>query len=333
MTSGNTQKVITKPSGSTSGNKSRSRRVALPDPYAIALDDYETALTRSSLAESSQGKYASRVRGFLAWVAEAEADGTLDGDPLADHAAATWAVRDYRRMLKNGRTAPTTIDNVLSAVDDFYQRHGLGRTGAQRERYQPSTAPKALDERETRRYLREVERSANTRDTALALLPLLAGLRIGEVVGLDTADVRMSARKGELWVIGKGRDGGKVRKVPIHPTLRTALQAWIDERPHWPGADSDALFLNRRGGRITDRAARTIITGLGTAAGIGDDPAGPFGPHVLRHSFGTQLVRGGKDIVLVASLMGHARLDTTRRYTQPTDDDMTTALDVLITDT
>ncbi|GAA3507798.1 integrase/recombinase XerC [Streptosporangium album] len=337
MTSGNTQKPVPQRPGTASGNtppRSWGRQpVELPPPYDRALADYGAALSGSPLAESSRAKYLSRVRGFLAFVAEASADGMLDGDALTDPAAATWAVRDYRRHLKNGRRAATTIDNVLAAVDDFHARSALAVTPARRERAQRRTASKALDERQVRRYLREVEKNASARDAVIALLPYLAGLRIGEVVALDVADVRISARKGELRVRGKGHGGGKIRTVDLHPDLRTMLQTWLQARAVWPGAaTAAALLLNARGGRITDRAARNIIVRLGTAAGINDDPTEPFGPHVLRHTFGTQLVRAGKDLILVAELMGHERLDTTRQYTLPTSADRAAALGALITD-
>ncbi|WP_326640327.1 tyrosine-type recombinase/integrase [Streptosporangium sp. NBC_01755] len=336
MTSGNAQKPVAQGLETTSGNtqpRLRGRRPAqLPPPYDRALADYGIALEGSPLADSSRAKYLSRVRGFLAFVAEASADGMLDGDPLADPAAAAWAVRDYRRHLKNGRRAPITIDNVLAAVDDFHARAALAVTPARRERAVRRTAPKALDERRVRRYLREVEKNASTRDAVIALLPYLAGLRIGEVVALEVADVRLSARKGELRVLGKGHGGGKIRTVDLHPDLRTALQAWLQERATWPGAAGAALVLNVRGGRLSDRAARDIIVRLGAAAGINDDVAEPFGPHVLRHTFGTQLVRAGKDLILVAELMGHERLDTTRQYTLPTSADRAAALEALITD-
>ncbi|MEV5503595.1 tyrosine-type recombinase/integrase [Nonomuraea fuscirosea] len=101
--------------------------------------------------------------------------------------------------------------------------------------------------------------------------PYFAGLRISEVVGLDLADVRLSARKGELRVRGKGRDGGKIRHLPLHPDLRQALTDWLQARTGWKGAGTTAVFLNQRGGRLSDRAARDI-TGLGEACGINNDP-------------------------------------------------------------
>ncbi|MEU6789945.1 tyrosine-type recombinase/integrase [Nonomuraea angiospora] len=305
----------------------------LSAPHAAVLADYTAALEHAPLADSTRTKYASRLRNYLAWLAVQADAGALDGDPLTDPIAATGAVRDFRRHLKNGRRAPNTIDTYLSAIDDFYTRRGLGKPQAHRERDTRHTAPRALDTRRTRRYIRHVQLTATPRDKAIALLPYYAGLRISEVVGLDLADIRLSARKDELRIRGKGRDSGKIRLLPVHADLRQALTDWLTTRADWKGADTHAaLFLNHRGGRLSDRAARDIITGFGDAVGLNDDPAEPFSPHVLRHTFATQLIHGGKDPILVAELLGHGSLDTTRRYTLPTEADRAAALDTLVTD-
>lgn len=332
MTSGNTPSEIAEPAEAASGNTRRSRAVPLSAPHAAVLADYTAALERAPLADSTKAKYASRLRGYLAWLSDQTESGALDGDPLTDPIAATGAVRDFRLHLKNGRRAPNTIDSYLSALDDFYARRSLGKPQARRERDARRTAPRALDARRARRYIRHVQLTASPRDKALALLPYFAGLRISEVIGLDVADVRMSARKCELRIRGKGRDGGKIRLLPVHPDLRQALTDWLEARSAWKGAATHtAVFLNHRGGRLSDRAARHIITGLGDAVGLNDDPTEPFSPHVLRHTFATQLIRDGKDPILVAELLGHGSLDTTRRYALPTEADKETALDALIT--
>ncbi len=136
-------------------------------------------------------------------------------------------------------------------ADDFYTRRGLGPAVARREAM-PRQAPKALSQREVVRYLRAVEHCGCARDTVVALLPL------------------------------------------TRPELRTALTTWLEQRPAWPGAAaSPALLLNRRGARLSDRSARSIVTDLGTQVGLGHDTGtgGGFGPHVLRHTFATQLIR------------------------------------------
>ena len=129
-----------------------------------------------------------------------------------------------------------------------------------------------------------------------------------------------------MRILGKGE---RVREVPVHPKLRTVLAGWLDERPSWPGAkDSAALFLNHRGLRLGVKGAHNVITGIAARASLDDE----ITAHVLRHTFATTLVRGGTDLVIVAELLGHARLETTRGYTRPTAEDRTRALDQLLVD-
>jgi integrase/recombinase XerC len=158
----------------------------------------------------------------------------------------------------------------------------------------------------------------------LGLLPFYAGLRIGEVVALDIDDVRLSARKGAL-VVRSGK-GDHYRELPVHPELRQDLATWLAERPDWRGADSNpALLLNQRGGRLTTRGARDVLATLADEAALEEE----FTSHVLRHTFGTTLVRAGHDLVLVAELMGHRRLETTRGYTRPGSADCERAISSL----
>jgi site-specific recombinase XerD len=305
---------------------SRRRRgpapVALTTPYDGVLEDYTAALRAAPLSEQTRRTYASKVRQFLAWLAGAE----LDADPLASADGRDWAVRDYRTHLQTVlKRSPATVNNALAAVDDLYIRRGLGPASAARVEI-AATAPRALDQRAQLRYIREVQRCPSPRDQALALVPFYAGARISEIVALDVDDVARSARKGVLRIIGKGE---RVRHVPIHPQLRVALTGWLDERDDWPGArTSPALFLNQRGGRLSVRGAHDIVTGIAAAAGLEEGAT----VHVLRHTFATTLVRGGTDLVIVAELLGHARLETTRGYTRPSAEDRTRALDLLLVD-
>ncbi|MCA1672874.1 MAG: tyrosine-type recombinase/integrase, partial [Actinobacteria bacterium] len=170
-----------------------------------------------------------------------------------------------------------------------------------------------------------VQARPSPRDQALALVPFYAGARISEVVALDVDDVRLSARRGILRILGKGE---RAREVPVHPKLAKALKGWLAERRDWPGQRNPSLFLNQRGGSLSVKAAHDIITGIAIGAELDDE----ITAHVLRHTFATTLVRGGTDLVIVAELLGHARLETTRGYTRPTAEDRTRALDLLPTD-
>ncbi|NAS20262.1 tyrosine-type recombinase/integrase [Herbidospora sp. NEAU-GS84] len=275
--------------------KSRPAPLPLSAAHTPVLAAYAAALETAPLAASTRAKYVARLRGYLAWLAGQ----SFDGDPLTDPATATGAVRGFRRHLKNAQRASTTIDTYLSALDDFYARRGVGKPRAGRERDAGRPAPRTLDARRVRRYLAQVRLTATPRDRAIALLPYLAGLRISEVVGIDVADVRPD---------GLSVRGARPRLVPIHPDLRPALTGWLEARSAWKGVDTEsALFVNHRGFRLSDRAARDIVTGF-------TDPADPSSPLVLRHTFATQLIRDGEDPALVAELLGLESLDSTRRY-------------------
>jgi site-specific recombinase XerD len=248
----------------------------------VVLGDYIRALSAAPLSAQTRRTYASRVRQYLAWLAVSG----VDGDPLVSTAGRDWAMRDYRTHLQAVlKRSPSTVNNALAAVDDFYIRRGLGPGSAARVDI-PDVAPRALDARAQIRYLRAVEARPSPRDQALALVPFYAGARIAEVVALDVDDVAHSARKGKLRIVGKGE---RVRQVPIHPKLHRALMGWLMERSSWPGAEGPALFLNQRGQRLSVRGAHDIITGTADQAGLDDDTTA----HILRHTFATTLVRGG----------------------------------------
>jgi site-specific recombinase XerD len=303
-----------------------ARPTRLPPVYGTVLGEYAAALERAPLSDETRRTYRSRVRVFLSWLADHAA--SYSADPLADRQARDGAVRDYRMwLLRDGpaRRSRVYVNSVLTALDDFHVRRGLGKADVGREDL-PKSAPRALEERARIRWLRAVEAHLSPRGRCIALIPYYAGARISEVVRLDVGDVQMSARKGRLRLYGKG---GRFREVDIHPKLRTELQLWLDERPNWPHADDNrALFLNAKGGRLTARAASGIIAEIAQTAGLDD----PTTAHVLRHTLATTLVRGRTDMVLVAEILGHARLETTRRYSLPSDKDKEDALKLITVD-
>ncbi|MEV4186596.1 tyrosine-type recombinase/integrase, partial [Streptosporangium canum] len=123
-------------------------------------------------------------------------------------------------------------------------------------------------------------------------------------------------------------------EVPLlDGTARASVTEWRTDRDSWPGADTPALFLNRRGGRLSTRAVDQLMDELSAAADILDDAGAlALSAHILRHTLATNLLRAGVGIVVVAELLGHARLDTTRRYTLPTHADLEDAVSHLPTD-
>jgi integrase/recombinase XerC len=150
------------------------------------------------------------------------------------------------------------------------------------------------------------------RDLALLEVLYAAGLRVSELVGLNLGDVDL--REGWLRVEGKGR---KVRTVPIHQRCIDSLERWFARRggvlakaKSAPPA-MDAVFLNQRGGRLSDRSVRRILDRevLRCATGL------HIHPHMVRHAFATHILEGGVDIRHVQELLGHASISTTQIYT------------------
>jgi integrase/recombinase XerD len=273
--------------------------------------------------------YTSRVRQYLAWLAAAQADNAVEGDPLNDSDARDRAARGYRTHLQTtAKRKPTTINAHLTAVDDFYRRRGLGPTAAERAELPPTT-PRALDKRDQLRLLREADRSP-LRDKAIAYTAFYAGTRISETTDLDIDDVHPSTDNGHL-IVRYGKNGGH-RQIPLHPKLRVVLKEWLRQRADWKGADANpALFLNRRGGRLSARSAYTVLRTIAAAANLPLGRDGLFTPRVLRHTAGTILTRQGTDIIIVAELLGHS-LETARRYRLPTHADRQKAIERLTAD-
>lgn len=150
--------------------------------------------------------------------------------------------------------------------------------------------------------------AVNLRDRAMLEVLYAAGIRVGELVGLDVDDVDLAERT--MRVLGKG---AKERTVPFGLPARDAVRDWLAQgRPHVATDSSGpALFLGRRGRRVDPRQVRTAVHRL-----VGHVPAAPdVGPHGLRHSAATHLLDHGADLRSVQELLGHSSLSTTQIYT------------------
>ena len=272
------------------------------------LAEYDAALADSTLSPRSRRVYRSRVAGYLSWLA---GRGAAGADPLADSRAGGAAVREYREWLTGRPVKPTTINATLTALDHFYKHLRVGPVASRREEL-ASGARRILDADEQREFLSALDRVASTRDRAIAHAMLYAGLRAAEVVALDLPDVLL--RKGFIVVRDLGTASG--RTVPLARQSRPVLRTWLTERTGWPDSGAaEAVFLNQRGGRLTDRSVTDLVARIGSVAGLNGDAGKAFiTPQVLRHTFANRLLRGGADIESVARIMGHKRLDTTRRY-------------------
>lgn len=182
------------------------------------------------------------------------------------------------------------------------------------------TLPKVLDVAGAATTLDSLALRAGEEKTPQALRDLAivetlygSGIRVSELVGLDTTDI--DRNRNTLRVIGKGN---KERIVPIGlPALR-AIDEWLNQgRPSLISNDSsDALFVGSRGKRIDQRVVRDIVYQATEALGGNKK----LGPHSLRHSAATHLLEGGADLRTVQEILGHSSLSTTQIYTHVTQE-------------
>lgn len=150
---------------------------------------------------------------------------------------------------------------------------------------------------------------AGLRDRALLETLYSTGIRVSELVGLDLGDIDFIS--GVIKVLGKG---SKERIVPIGEPALGAIRKYIDKRMGYKTEDKDAVFLNKSGGRLTDRSVRRALDKHIKTCGIIEK----ISPHSLRHSFATHLLDRGADLRSVQELLGHMNLSTTQIYTHVT---------------
>jgi integrase/recombinase XerC len=152
------------------------------------------------------------------------------------------------------------------------------------------------------------------RDAALVELLYSSGLRVAGLTGLDVA-ASAAARgwidlpAGEAHVLGKG---SKRRSVPVGRAALSALQAWLQLRPTLAAAGEPALFVSRRGTRLSPGQLRWRLKHQAQRAGVPTH----VHPHMLRHSFASHLLQSSGDLRAVQELLGHASISTTQVYTK-----------------
>ncbi len=217
-----------------------------------------------------------------------------------------WMVAGYGQGL-----SPVTLARRLSALRgllDMAMRSGWCEKNVAagiRPPKQPKRLPRTLPPEQTSQMMHVTDSSSEERDLALFAVMYGCGLRVSETVGLNLHDISMEG--AELRVFGKGK---KERVVPVPEGVLRLLQGYLEQRVTGTISET-ALFLNRRGGRLTARSVQRMLKkrALDTGADMS------VTPHRLRHSFATHLLAGGVDLRAIQELLGHSSLGTTERYT------------------
>lgn len=257
--------------------------------------------------------YRRDLDGYCAWVHAREL--TLGSVQRCD-------LDEFVKQRSSGGAAPSSVARQLAAVRMLHrflveENNRIDDPTADVEGVRvPAGIPHPLTEEEVGRLLASVTGSdpVSLRDRALLEFLYATGARISEVCGLSLSDLDREAQLVRLF--GKG---SKERIVPYGRHSSAALALWLSkhgrlrlEPMRWARrSDSEAVFLNTRGRRLTRQAAWAIVDKHGTRTGLAEK----LSPHVLRHSCATHLLDHGADLRVVQELLGHASISTTQVYT------------------
>jgi len=243
-------------------------------------------------------------------------------DGAAITAVDRLVLRRYLAELRAEGMAVASIVRKVSTIRSFYRflaREGrvaqdplLGVRGPKKGRRLPSF----LSGAQVLNILAAVQgdEPKDLRDRAIVELFYAAGLRLSELVGLDTRDVSLGER--EVRVLGKG---SKERIALMGRAATEALERYLKEgRPALVRRPQErAFFLNKQGGRLSTRAVQLLLRRYALKAGLDERVF----PHLLRHTFATHMLDGGADLRVVQELLGHARATSTQIYTHVSDEE------------
>ncbi len=262
-----------------------------------------------NLSPHTLAAYRREVSRFAAFAA----------DELGRRAAADVTAGDVRAFiahLHSRRLSPRTIQRALAALRTYFRFLVVeGAVEANPAELVPhprveKRIPPTVTSAEIGLLLDALpDTPAGRRDRAILELLYGAGLRVGELVAVDLDDIKLGQRL--VRVRGKGR---KERVVPFGRQAAAAIRAYLPERARWrrrAADDADPLFVNQRGGRLSERSVRRILD----AAVARTARLHRLHPHALRHAFATHLLEAGMDLRAIQELLGHASLATTQVYT------------------
>ncbi len=264
---------------------------------------------RQNVSENTLRAYASDLRQFLDYLPR----GAVEIDLLL--------MRGWLADLYGRRLDPASMRRKVAALRSFLRflaSQGLAPARTARLLGAPKAhakIPRVMTAEQANNLLDAApgrqERPQVARDVAILELLYGCGLRVSELAGLNLEDIDL----GERWLRVRGK-GRKQRQAPIPSKAAAALESYLNARK--PAGSETAVFLNHRGGRLTDRSVRNIVKFYATLL-TGDSSVHP---HSFRHAYATHLLSDGADLRSIQELLGHARLSTTQRYTKVSLEDL-----------
>jgi site-specific recombinase XerD len=274
------------------------------------------------LARGTVDLYRKDAHRFLGFLADLE-----ERDPLPS-AVDRRHVAGFLARVREGGAGHRTVARTASGLRRFFRFarvHGELEREPEvrvREKVRARRLPRAVPEDRLGEVLDRRMAEASPRDRAIVELLYGSGLRVAEAAGLRLADLDPYTRT--VRVDGKG---GRERIVPLTESSLRAIEDECRERGVAPGPGPEGrlpVFVNAKGGRLTARSLRRVVTRYLPPTG----ERGGSSPHALRHSFATHLLDHGADLRAVQELLGHARLATTAVYTHVTQSRLRKAYDL-----
>ncbi len=256
------------------------------------------------LSAHTVSNYTRDIKVFSAFV---EQHG-LDLSTTSVHDMRSFVAERHRKGMASG-----TIARALSSVRTFFNylvREGELRNNPAVDVSPPKAKkhlPRTLDPDRVASLLEINGKDPETlRDKAMFELLYSSGLRLAELVGLQINDVDIA--DATVRVTGKGN---KTRILPVGRYARKAIGYWLKSRGQLAKKDELAMFVGKRGERISPRTVQYRLNFWSRKLGLGES----VHPHMLRHSFASHVLESSGDLRAVQEMLGHADISTTQVYT------------------
>jgi site-specific recombinase XerD len=299
--------------------RSSSTETALPDTVETrgmerSIADFTTHLRDRNRSPITIARYTDLLRRFTRFAC-AELHQDMIAPDQIDKALVVLFIREGG--MPGTQASAATRNSRLAAIRAFFrflladEHVTRDPTASVHSATLPDRAPTFLNAEEFTKLCRAVEEHASEfylrRDMAILVTLWNSGLRLAELLSLDLGVIDF---EGEVFRRVR-RKGGKVLPVYFNVDVTIALRRWLWQRKEYPQAITEAaLFLSDRGRRLSPRAVEDVVGKYAGLAGIDKHVT----PHVLRHSTATALIRAGNGIEVVADVLAHSSLDTTRHY-------------------
>ncbi len=273
--------------------------------YVALYRDYLTEEKHSSA--NTLSSYMRDLNQFRSWLT---ANGTTDMRKVKKD-----TINEYLLHLTHDGKSPATVTRSTASIKSFYAY--MAQLGAVKTNPAKGIVtmkierkfPEILTNREVELFLEQPKcvDEKGFRDRAMLELLYATGIRVSELIGLDTGDVNLSAG----FIRCRSKD--KERIVPLYPVAVKALEVYISSiRPRLIADEEEkALFVNMNGERMSRQGFWKIIKYYQERAGIEKD----ITPHTLRHSFAVHLLENGADLRSIQEMLGHADISSTQIYT------------------